>query len=73
MPMADCSWCGTRITTLPTIATSFLSAESNRPTSVRAIHDFARKYLQGVAFAIEYVDHIALTPAGKRRVVTVER
>ena len=42
-------------------------------TAVRAIHDFARKYLPGVPFAIEYVADIPLTPAGKRKVVTVER
>jgi phenylacetate-CoA ligase len=39
----------------------------------RAIHDFAAKYLPGTRFYIEYVDEIALTPAGKRNVVVVER
>ena len=39
----------------------------------RAIHDFAHKYLPGAPFSIEYVDAIPLTPAGKRKVVIVER
>jgi phenylacetate-CoA ligase len=43
--------------------------EANR----RAIHQFANKYLPGAPFAIEYVDDIPLTAAGKRKVVVVER
>ena len=39
----------------------------------RAIHEFAAKYLRGTQFAVEYVDEIPLTPAGKRNVVVVER
>lgn len=39
----------------------------------RAIHEFAAKYLPGAAFAIEYVDDIPLTAAGKRKVVVVEK
>jgi hypothetical protein len=38
-----------------------------------AINDFARKYLPGTPFEIEYVDDIALTAAGKRKVVVVEK
>jgi phenylacetate-CoA ligase len=39
----------------------------------RAIHQFAQKYLPGAPFAIEYVNDIPLTAAGKRKVVVVER
>ena len=37
------------------------------------IRAFADKYLPGSPFAIEYVAEIPLTPAGKRKVVVVER
>jgi phenylacetate-CoA ligase len=39
----------------------------------RAIHAFADKYLPEAPFAIEYVEDIPLTPAGKRKVVVVEK
>ncbi len=39
----------------------------------RAIHEFAAKYLPGAQFAVEYVDDIPLTAAGKRKVVVVEK
>jgi phenylacetate-CoA ligase len=39
----------------------------------QAIHQFAQKYLPGAPFAIEYVNDIPLTAAGKRKVVVVER
>jgi phenylacetate-CoA ligase len=38
-----------------------------------AIRGFATKYLPATPFAIEYVDDIPLTAAGKRNVVTVEK
>jgi len=39
----------------------------------RAIRAFAAKYLPAAPFAIDYVDTIPLSPAGKRHVVVVER
>lgn len=41
--------------------------------ATRAIHDFAAKYLPETKFTIEYVDEIPLSPAGKRKVVVVEK
>jgi phenylacetate-CoA ligase len=38
-----------------------------------AVFEFARRYLPGTRFEIEYVDDIPLTEAGKRKVVIVEK
>jgi len=37
------------------------------------VFEFAAKYLPNTRFAIDYVDDIPLTPAGKRKVVVVEK
>lgn len=39
----------------------------------KAIQQFARKYLPGAPFEVEYVDDIPLSAAGKRKVVVVEK
>jgi phenylacetate-CoA ligase len=52
---------------VPTLGDALPEANS------RAIHQFAQKYLPGAPFAIEYVNDIPLTAAGKRKVVVVER
>ncbi|MEO8706124.1 MAG: hypothetical protein ABI867_39205, partial [Kofleriaceae bacterium] len=41
--------------------------------AARKVRDFAKKYLPDTPFAIEYVEDIPLTAAGKRRVVVVEK
>jgi phenylacetate-CoA ligase len=52
---------------VPTLGDTLPEANS------RAIHQFAQKYLPEAPFAIEYVNDIPLTAAGKRKVVVVER
>jgi phenylacetate-CoA ligase len=39
----------------------------------KLLHECAQRYLPGVPFLVEIVDDIPLTPAGKRRVVVVEK
>jgi len=39
----------------------------------RIVRDFAARYLPGAPFSIEVVDEIPLSPAGKRRVVVVDK
>ena len=43
------------------------------PRETQILRDHAANYLPGVPFTIEVVDDIPLSPAGKRRVVVVER
>lgn len=42
-------------------------------TASKLLHDYVAKMLPGTAFSIELVDEIPLTPAGKRRVVVVDK